>query len=81
MNVGSGKCHPGGPYCTYNEKTVPSLVGFSEGGDISVNILKKVLRHLDDLKLYDNDGKDGIIPALLFDGNFSHFDMDFEINV
>ena len=36
-----------------------------------------ILRHLGDLKLYDDDRKNGIIPALLVDGNVSRFDMVF----
>ena len=75
MNVGYGKYHPGGPSCTYKGKTVPCLVGFSGGQGISGNILMNVLRHLNDLKFYDNDRKNGIIPSLLVDGNGSRFDL------
>ena len=57
MNIGSGKYHLGRPSCTYKGKTVPWLVGFSEGGGISGNSLTDVLRHLEDFKLYDNDKK------------------------
>ena len=73
MNVGFGKYHPGGPSCTYKGKTVPFLVYFYEGGGISGNILMNVLRHLDDLRIYENDSKNIITPALLVDGHASHF--------
>ena len=77
MDVGSGKYHPGGSSCTYKWKTVPCLVEFSVGGGISGHIFKKVLRHLYDLKLYDNYKKNGIIPALLVDGHSICFGMGF----
>ena len=75
MNVGSGKYHSSGPSCTCRGKKVPCLVEFSERGGISGHIITKVLRQLDDLKLYDNDRKNGIIPALLVDGHVSSFDL------
>ena len=77
MNVVSGRYHPGGPSCTYKVKKVPCLVEFSEGGGISGHILTNLLRHLDDLKLYGNDRKNGIIPVLLVDGHISRFDLGF----
>ena len=51
----------------------PCLVKFSEGGGISGHILTNVLRHFDDLKLYENDRENGIIPAMLVDGHGSNF--------
>ena len=77
MNVGSGKYHLAGPYCTYKVKTVLCLVEFSQGGGISENILTKVLRHLDDLKVYDNYRKDVITFALLVDKYVISFDLSF----
>ena len=50
MNVGSDKYHPGGPTYTYKGETVSCVVNFSEGGDISGNILMNVLKHLYYLK-------------------------------
>ena len=55
MNVVSVNYHPGGPSCTYKGKTVFCLVKFSEGRGISGHILTNILRHLDDLKSYEND--------------------------
>ena len=77
MNVVSGKYHTGGTSCTYKGNTVPCFVELSEGGGISGHNLMKVLRHLDYLKWYGNDGKNGIIPALLVDGHVSHFNLGF----
>ena len=78
MNVGSVKYHPGGPNCTYKGEKVPSLVEFSEGGGISGHILTNLLMHLDDLKFYDNDRKNGIVPEMLVDWHGSRFDMFFK---
>ena len=75
MNVGSGKYNSYDPSCTYKGKTVPYLVKFSEGGGIAGHILTNVLRHLDDLKFYDNGRESSIIPALLVDVHVSCFDM------
>ena len=77
MDIGSGKYYPCGNSCTYKGKTVPCLVEFSEGGGISGNILMNVLSKLDDLKLYDNDRKNVIIPALLVDGHGICFELGF----
>ena len=77
MNVGSDKYHAGGNSCTYKGKTFTCIVKSSEGGGISGHILTNLLIHLDDLKLYDNDRKNGIITTLLIDGHVSRFDMGF----
>ena len=78
MNVASGMYHPGRHSCTYKGKSVPCLLKFSVGGGISVHILKNLLRHLDDLRLYENDREYSIILALLVDVHVIHFDMFFE---
>ena len=77
MDVESSKYHPVGPTCTYKGKTITCLVKLSEGGGISGNIITNVLKHLGDFKLYENDRKNGIFPALLVDGNVSCFYMGF----
>ena len=77
MNVGSVKYHPCGTSCTYKCKTVLCIVEFSEGGGISGHIITNIIRHLDYLKLYDNDRENGIIPALLIGGHVSRFDLGF----
>ena len=43
----------------------------------SGHILTKVLRHLDYLKLYDNDRENSIITVLFVDGHSSIFDLEF----
>ena len=77
MNVGSVKYHPGGPTCTYKGVEVPCIVEFSEVEGILGNNITDVLRHLDDLTLYKNDRENGIIPAMLVDGNGNSFDLGF----
>ena len=56
---------------------IPCIVEFYDGWGISGHNLTNVLKHSDDLKLYDNDRKNDIIPVLLVDGHSSSFDMDF----
>ena len=56
---------------------VPCIVKISEGEGITGHILTNVLRKLDDLKLYENNRGNGIIPGLLVDGHASHFGMVF----
>ena len=77
MNVGYDKYHPVGPTCTYKGKKIPCLVQFSEVGGISGHTLPNVLRHLDALKLYDNNRKNSIIPVLSVDGHDSCSDLVF----
>ena len=77
MNLVSFKYHPVEPCCSYKGKTLPCLVKTSEVGGISGHIITNILRHLDYLKLYDNNRKYGIVPALLVDGHISHFYMGF----
>ena len=40
INVVSGRYHPGGSSCTYKGETVPFIVEFSKGRDISGHILR-----------------------------------------
>ena len=54
---------------------IPCIVGFSQGGGVSGNFLKNIIRNLDDLKLYGNDRENGIISALMVDGHVSCFDL------
>ena len=77
MNVGYGKYNPGGTSSAYKGKKVPYFVEFFEGEGISGHIITKVISHLYDLKLNDNDRENGIIPALLVDGHVRPFDMGF----
>ena len=36
-----------------------------------------IFSRLDDLKIYDNDRKNGLIPFVLLDGHQSRFDLSF----
>ena len=80
MNLVSFKYHPVEPCCSYKGKTLPCLVKTSEVGGISGHIITNILRHLDYLKLYENDGKNSIIPAMLVDEYGGHFDLGFFLN-
>ena len=44
---------------------VPFISEFPEGRGISGHILTNILKHLDDLKLYDNDRENDVIPLML----------------
>ena len=77
MNVGYGRYHPGGNSFTYKWKKIPCLVEFSEAGGISGHILANILSHLDNLKLYENDRENGIIPSLLVGVHGICFDLGF----
>ena len=69
------KVSSGWAFLYLQRERVPCLVKISEGGGISGNIFMNVLRHLDYLKIYDNDSENGIIPELLVDGHVSCFDL------
>ena len=56
---------------------VPFLSKLTEGGIISGHILTNVLKHLDALKLYNNDRENYILPLLLVLGHSSCFGLDF----
>ena len=44
---------------------VPFIYEFPEGGGISGHIITNLLKHLDDLKLYDNDRENDFLPLML----------------
>ena len=44
---------------------VPFISEFPEIGVILGHILTNILKHLDDLKLYDNDRENDVIPLML----------------
>ena len=67
-NYGNGNLFPGGPVCNYKGVEVPLLIAFSEGGGINGQILTDIFRHLDELKVYDNDRANGFVPFVLLDG-------------
>jgi hypothetical protein len=75
--MGKNKKYPGGPSCTYNEIEVPCLVEFTESGGITPEILTKIFRTIDALKLFENDRKNGFRPYVILDGHQSRFDIEF----
>ena len=52
-NTGKGKIYPGGPTCTYKNKSVPCLVRYSKGSGVNGNILRDIFEALDNLDLFD----------------------------
>ena len=76
-HYGKGNLFPGAPSCSFKGKTVPAFVTFSEGGGINGWILREILKRIDDLKLYENDRKNGKTPFLLIDGHQLQFDLKF----
>ena len=76
-NTGEGKKFPGGPSCMYKGKEIPAFVEFSESGGMTGKMFVNVLKHLDELGIYDNDRKQGYTPMLLVDGHDSRLDLDF----
>jgi hypothetical protein len=76
-NMGANKKYPGGPSCTYNDIEIPCLVEITDSGGITPEILTKIFRILDALKIFKNDRKMGICPYVILDGHQSRFDIDF----
>ena len=61
----------------YKGIEVPAFVTFSEGGGINGSILSEIFIRMDQLHLYDDDRKEGLIPFVLLDGHQSRFDLSF----
>ncbi len=59
--------HPGGPQCTFNGKIINCLTFCSESGDITTEILIKVLKHFDEKEVFPSIPGDPIL-FLLVDG-------------
>jgi hypothetical protein len=72
-NTGKGKYFPGGPTCNFKGKDVPCFVSFQESGGMTGELLKQVLMHMDDLKLFAEERAEGNQPFLLLDGHESRF--------
>ena len=56
---------------------VPFISDFPEGRGISGHILTNILKHLDDLKVYDNDRENDVIPLMLVVVHGSYFCLYF----
>ena len=76
-NHGQDKPFPGGPSYNYKGTEIPCYVTFSEGGGINGSILTEIFRRLDELKIYETDRKEGMIPFVLLDCHQSRFELEF----
>jgi hypothetical protein len=76
-NLGKGKQYPGGSSCVYEGKQIPCMVEFTSGGTMSGQILTKIFRTLDELKIFQESRNKVIRPLVLVDGYGSRFDVEF----
>jgi hypothetical protein len=76
-NLGKGKQYPGGPVCTYKDKTIPCLVEFTPGGGMTADIRTKIFETIDILQLFHEDRINGLCPFLLLDGHHTCSDINF----
>ena len=76
-NKGDGHIFPEGPICDLKGKRIPTFVACSEGGGMDGFILTSILKHLDQVGLYEQERKDGITPFVLLDGHQSRFELEF----
>ena len=74
-NRGKGKLFPMGPACTFNGKTIPCLVRWSQSGSITSVILRDALATIDHYNVMDRSS--GRKPFLLLDGHGSQFELPF----
>lgn len=65
----------GGPTCYHNGKTIPCFYGSSPHGGITGQMLADMLKHLDDLHVFERSNS--IKPFLLIDGHNSRFSLEF----
>ena len=68
---------PKGPVCQFKGRTIPSFVTFYESGGMDGKILTDILRHLDQLQVFQEDRNNGYTPFLLLDGHQSRFELEF----
>ena len=76
-NYGPGKLFPGGPVCTFEGKDIPTMIRYSENGSISPEILRDILKTLDELKNFKDYRDNGAVPFLLVDGHQTRFHTTF----
>ena len=75
-NYGPNKQYPGGPTCNFRGKKVPSFVGYSPKGGITLQLLTNMLARMDALELSPQI-LDGLVPFLLLDGHHSRMQLLF----
>ena len=62
---------PGGPSCWYKGIKIPVLITFTESSGIDGPTLTEVFKRIENLKLYEEDRRKGMIPFCLLDGHHS----------
>jgi hypothetical protein len=75
LNCGDGRQYPYGLTCLFKGKEVPCYCTCSESGSTNGKILTDMLRHLDNLGIFNRST--GLNPFLLLDGHGSRFELDF----
>lgn len=76
LNSNPGGAMGGGPTCDFRGKTVPCFIGASPKASITSELLKQMLKRMDDLEIFERvDG--GPIPFLLVDGHHSRLELPF----
>ena len=66
--IGPGKAFPGAPYCEFDGKRIPAIVGMSPKGSMTSPILATALDELDRRNVYPRV-PGGPIPCCLFDAH------------
>jgi hypothetical protein len=74
LNTGPGRAFPGGPVCTFQGHTIPSVVRRSSSGGITPEILVGVLQHYDK-HVPRKEGDPS--PAAILDGHGSRLSIEF----
>jgi hypothetical protein len=74
MNTGPGRVFPGGPVCSFQGKSIPSIVWRSSSGGIIPETLVEVLQHYD--KHIPSEAGDPP-PAAILDGHGSRLSIEF----
>ena len=76
-NYGKGRLFPGGHVCEIEGKKIPTMIRYSEKGSITPEILKDILKTIDDLEVFQTYRDNGAVPFLLVDGHQSRFHSTF----
>lgn len=76
-NYGPGNLFPGGPICEFEGKLIPCMIRYSENGSITPDILRDILKTLDELNIFKEYRDKGVTPFLLVDGHQSRFHTKF----
>ena len=55
--------------CEIEGKKIPTMIRYSEKGSITPEILKDILKTIDDLEVFQTYRDNGAVPFLLVDGH------------